>query len=71
MPKGVLSAVLTSPGLATAMHVDWHFPPFEWAFGASRNAALFAYVATGLVAYVVTLIVLRRRRVSLIAGSRL
>ena len=132
----MFSAVLTSLGLATAIHLDWHFArpahhplslglswhwvfaipvfalvawyvarvwphavgrasvailgsailaaglvepaweyyvgdaPFEWAFGASRNAVLFAFVATGLVAYVVTLIAMRRRRGFPIAGSR-
>ena len=35
--------------------------PFEWAFGAARNAALAAFVGTGLIAYVLTLAVLRRR----------
>ena len=34
---------------------------FEWAFGAARTQALAAYVATGLIAYVITLVAVSRR----------
>lgn len=36
--------------------------PFDWAFGPERNTALATYVAAGLLGYVLTLIVLRRRQ---------
>jgi hypothetical protein len=35
---------------------------FEWAFGATRNTALGAYLAAGMAAYVVTLTLALRQK---------
>jgi hypothetical protein len=35
---------------------------FDWAFGPARNAAAASYVGTGLISYLATLGVIRRRR---------
>lgn len=49
------SAIIVAGVLEPAWEYYVGHAPFEWAFGAARNRALAAFVATGVIAYITTL----------------
>ena len=58
----ILGTAIVAAGLVEPAWEYWlDDATFEWAFGAARTQALAAYVATGLIAYVTTLVALQRR----------
>src|SRR5688572_12385058 len=56
----VLSAAFAAGVLEPAWEYFMDGANLEWAFGATRNAALAAFVGTGLIAYVLTLASIQR-----------
>jgi hypothetical protein len=65
----IVGAAILGAGL---VEPAWEFfledATFEWAFGPVRTVALVTFVATGLVAYVVVLALVRRRDPSAVVG---
>jgi len=69
-PRQILRASIAIVASATVaagvLEPAWEYfaedATFEWAFGAVRNAALAAFVGTGLIAYIVALAAIQRTR---------
>jgi hypothetical protein len=70
--RAFLGIVGSAVVLAGVVEPAWEYSlggaTFEWAFGATRTAALVAFVGTGVVASTVGIALLRHSRASQIAG---
>ena len=64
----IASAVVIGGVLEPCWEYFLEDAPFEWAFGATRNLALAAFVTTGLVSYCIAIAIVTRDRMSPIAG---